>query len=129
MQEITYLKLKNVQNKVTPLGNRSTTSKLTRARLGCTDLCFTDNSTVLLICSPREQCWQVFCMRSPTSFSRALLWKNNEILWMSSDFSHCLETQTHTFTQYRTGCVTVWMSENSAVSLQQLWEFNMIFFI
>lgn len=31
------------------------------------------------------------CMRRPTSFSRALLWKNNEILWMSSDLSHCLK--------------------------------------
>lgn len=46
----------------------------------------------LIVCL-REQCRPVLCIHSPTSFSRALLWKNNEILWMSSDFSHCLDTR------------------------------------
>ncbi len=57
------------------------------------DLCFADNNTNALICFRSEPCWLLVCMHSPTSFSRALLWKNNEILWMSSDFSHCLEIQ------------------------------------
>lgn len=58
------------------------------------DSSFTDNCTAPLIRSPCEQCRLVLCMHSPTSFSRALLWKNNEILWMSSDFNHCLDTWT-----------------------------------
>ncbi len=30
-----------------------------------------------------------------TSFSSVLLWKNRDILWMSSDFSHCLVERKH----------------------------------
>lgn len=75
------------------------------------DSCFTDNCTAPLIRSPCEQCRPVLCMHSPTSFSRALLWKNNEILWMSSDFNHCLDTRVNN-TEEQRGITFYVASEN-----------------
>lgn len=43
--------------------------------------------------------WTAVLLSYSTSFSRVLLWKNSEILWMSSDFSHCLQRREHRDTQ------------------------------
>lgn len=73
---------------------------------------------------PQWTCCLVFCMRSPTSFSRALLWKNNEILWMSSDFSHCLERQVKQTDWDSAEARTPSVCHNKRTSLNSMWTWQ-----
>lgn len=50
-----------------------------------------------------------------TSFSSDLLWKNNEILWMSSDLSHCLKQEIDTPRHRLHNLLSFWMILESVI--------------